>query len=116
MGLKSGDARGKVIGTEDIMYAKMYNGALKKMRYLAYKDSATEGDVAVNDIIYADTFNNLRSIALTKFNLHATQCDTCNNGCQGCNSAECDSPQGCCDDCAESASGGEGDSSNSGDA
>lgn len=103
IGLESGDPRGKAIGAEDIMYAEMYNGALKKMRYLANQDYNTTGDVSAGDIIYATTFNNLRSKALTEFKLHSSQCDICNNGCQGCNDSECDSPKYCCDDCSQSA-------------
>lgn len=103
MGIRAGDTRGKTTGTEDFMYAKMYNGALKKMHYLSNKNTNTTGDVNVNDIIYADTFNELRKEAKTKFKLHKDQCNACNYGCQGCNNDECDSPEPCCDDCSQTA-------------
>lgn len=114
MDIRAGKAKGKAINTEYIMYAKMYNGALKKMHYLANRDTNTDNDVSSGDIIYAETFNILRDYALTKFKLNKSQCNSCNDGCQGCNdcndcdTAQCNTPKDCCDD-TPSEDGGDGE-------
>ena len=104
MDIRAGYAKGKPNGTEDFMFAKMYNGAIKKMRQLS---SGIVGEDVVNtgDIIYASTFNDLMKYAKETFKLHENQCDNCNidcdikcNNCQDCDRGECDAPRTCCDD------------------
>jgi hypothetical protein len=113
MDIRAGQVQGKKQGTQDFMYADMYNGALKKMHYLANKNTNTTDDVSSGDIIYAETFNILRDYALNKFKLNSKQCDECNVGCQGCDdcndcvNAQCNTPQECCDDTPSEDGGGE---------
>lgn len=105
MDIRAGKAEGKATGTSDFMYAKMYNGALKKMRFLV-NNNAGENKVSPNDIVTASLFNELRNYATDSFLLNPIQCDACNSGCdvtcdacEGCNSTQCNSPCGnCCND------------------
>lgn len=107
MDIRAGKTTGKAVGTEDFMYAKMFNGALKKMRYLA-SNSTGNDMVSPNDIIYASTFEILKSYATDSFLLHSDQCDNCNikcdvtcDSCEGCNTNQCNTSKTCCDDCSQ---------------
>ena len=105
MDIRAGKPTGKASGTEDFMYAGMFNGALKKMRYLSSRETGDD-EVEVGDVIYADTFNELKQYALTKFKLHSKQCDRCNTACDvKCDSNQCNTPTFCCDDCSETIEG-----------
>lgn len=109
MDIRAGKKTGKTPGTEDFMYAKMFNGAFKKMRYLSSHEEGKD-EVSSGDIIYASDFERLKTYAKNDFLLHNNQCDNCNikcdvtcNSCQGCNTNQCNTPKTCCDDCSQSA-------------
>lgn len=75
------------------MKATMYNEAYTRMKNLVKDNRETSYTIVnPNDIIYAETFNNLRALA-NSFQLHPYQCNncvTCNSceDCIGCNSCE----------------------------
>lgn len=102
MDIRAGYKKGKE--DADIMYAKMYNGSINKMKYLT---EGSRGADVVNsgDLITAALFNSLRSYAINDMKLNYNQCNNCNVGCDVicnscnaiCESNQCNTPTTCCD-------------------
>ena len=72
----------------------MYNEAYTRMKNLVKDNRETSYTIVnPNDIIYAETFNNLRALA-NSFQLHPYQCNNCVNcnSCEGVTSYCCYTP------------------------
>lgn len=99
MDIRAGQGKGKDDGTENIMYAKMYNGAIKKMRFLA-TNNAGRDVVDSGDTITAELFNDLMDYAKNNFYLNKNQCDECNTEQTCCSESSSCSQSGGCGHCS----------------